>query len=377
MSKCINCGSVSKYISYPLNVCLNCLRNEFEKVKLQVELVHRKVRAEFGVPEKAPKNPIGVPCRICVHECRIGVGEVSYCGLRINPVRNSIISNGVNREGKIIGGSANSANVSWYYDQLPTNCVADWVCPAGTGCGYPEYAYIDGPEYGYKNLAVFSHACTFDCLFCQNWHFRVSTFKKDRLTAQELANAVDSRTACICYFGGDPTPQLPHAILASRLARRKKRNRLLRICWETNGSMNPKLLDVMVEISLESGGCIKFDMKAWSESVHLGLCGISNKRTLENFARVAERIKDRPTPPLLIASTLLIPGYIDAEEVRNIAKFIANLNPAIPYSLLAFHPQFYMPNLPTTSKKQAEECKQAAIEAGINRVNIGNIHLLV
>ncbi|MEE8618654.1 MAG: hypothetical protein V3S84_00830 [Dehalococcoidales bacterium] len=46
--------------------------------------------------------------------------------------------------------------------------MADWVCPAGTGAGYPDFAYRAGVEYGYKNLAVFYHACSFDCLFYQN-----------------------------------------------------------------------------------------------------------------------------------------------------------------------------------------------------------------
>jgi len=53
-----------------------------------------------------------------------------------------------------------------------------------------------------------------------------------------LVDAVDNKTSCICYFGGDPTPQLPFAIRASRLALEKKKNRILRICWESNGTMN-------------------------------------------------------------------------------------------------------------------------------------------
>lgn len=76
----------------------------------------------------------------------------------------------INKERRLVGANANKGNVSWYYDPLPTNCVAAWVCPAGTGAGYPEYAYSRGVEYGYKNLAVFYQASSFDCLFCQNWN---------------------------------------------------------------------------------------------------------------------------------------------------------------------------------------------------------------
>jgi pyruvate formate lyase activating enzyme len=254
--------------------------------------------------------------------------------------------------------------------------VADWVCPGGTGAGYPTYAYACGPEYGYKNLAVFYHACTFDCLFCQNWHFRLRSLERPATSDEELVAAVDAATACICYFGGDPTPQLPHAIRVSKLARERNRGRILRICWETNGSMHRALLRAMADLSLESGGCIKFDLKAWDEGLHLALCGVSNRHTLANLAWLADYTRGRPQPPPLVVSTLLVPGYVDAEEVGHIARFIASLDPEMPYSLLAFYPQFLMKDLPTTSLAHAREALEAARAAGLRRVHIGNIHLL-
>ena len=84
----------------------------------------------------------------------------------------------------------------------------------------------------------------------------------------------------------------------------------------------------------------------------------------------------RPSPPLLIANTLLVPGYIDPKEVAAIAGFIADLNPDIPYSLLAFHPQFLMSDLPVTSRNMGDQCCRAARDAGLNNVRIGNVHLL-
>jgi len=140
--------------------------------------------------------------------------------------------------------------------------------------------------------------------------------------------------------------------------------------------MNPELLEEMVGLSLTSGGCIKFDIKAWNESLHTALCGVSNKRTKKNFEWVAQWIKKRPEPPLLIASTLLIPGYIDEEEVREISKWIASLNPEIPYALLAFYPQFFFKDLSTTSRSMAFHCKEVAEGEGLRRVRIGNLHLL-
>jgi len=110
--------------------------------------------------------------------------------------------------------------------------------------------------------------------------------------------------------------------------------------------------------------------------LHIALTGVSNRQTLENFRWLAQFIEKRPDPPLLIASTLLVPGYIDGEEIFQLSKFIASLNPTIPYSLLAFYPDFEMNDLPTTSRQLAEECLSAAHSAGLKRVHLGNIHLL-
>jgi len=378
--KCINCSKESNLISKFLGICLDCIRNDFQKVRPHLEEVHQQSRKKFNLPAKPPKDEKGVKCKICTNECLIPEGERGYCGLRKNV------------DGKLVhlAGTAEKGILDWYYDPLPTNCVAEWVCSGGR---VP-------PHSGYKNLAVFYRACTFNCLFCQNWHFRqtridtnIRTNSRESfirghscLSAEELVRLwrIDEKTYCVCYFGGDPTPQIGHALATSRIILRKKNmlpQKRVRICWETNGSMNQGLLKEVALVTSESGGCIKFDLKTYNENLNLALCGVSNRRTLENFAYLNEWIKDKSRlnggEPFLIASTLLVPGYIDTEEVYKIAKFIAQLNSEIPYSLLAFYPQFFMPDLPVTSRKQAEECYEAAKRAGLKNINLGNVHLLL
>jgi len=363
MGVCRNCGAFSPLISGAMGVCLPCLRAGFEGLDDHLNEVHRKSRERFSLPGAPPRDQNGITCSLCANACRIAEGHVGYCGVR------SV------HGGKITGGTA-KANVEWYHDPLPTNCVADWVCPGGTGSGYPRFAHARGPEYGFKNLAVFYNGCSFNCLYCQNWHFRERARMEGRAPAAELAGCVDEKTSCICYFGGDPTPHLIHSINTAKKAMHQHGDRIVRVCWETNGSMNPGLLSKAVDIALVSGGCIKFDLKAWTENLHLALCGVPNGRTLDNFGIVAHHIDKRPKVPLLVASTLLVPGYIDAEEVFRIASFISGWSPDIPYSLLGFSPQFMMSDLPTTTKGQAGECLEAAREAGLRRVRIGNAHLL-
>jgi len=93
----------------------------------------------------------------------------------------------------------------------------------------------------------------------------------------------------------------------------------------------------MAELALESGGIIKVDLKAIDPNLHLALTGSSNEWTLENVGYLASLISRRPELPGLTISTLLVPGYIDAAEVKGIAGYLAELTPSIPYSVVAFH----------------------------------------
>jgi len=362
--KCLNCGKESLLVSSTLGVCVECIREEFDEVKFLIEKAHKKTREAFDLPPVPPAEEKGLRCKLCLNECSIPPGQKSFCGLREN------------KKNKLEGASLSAGYLDWYFDNLPTNCVASWICAGGSEKGYPEFSYKKGPEYGYKNLAIFYYGCSFNCLFCQNWHWRENPIAKKAISPEKLVDVIDRKTSCICFFGGDPSCQITHSLKVAHLAREKTEGRIMRICWETNGSVSPEFLDEMAEISLESGGCIKFDLKAWNEETHLALCGVSNKRTLENFKYLASFIEKRKKPPFLIASTLLVPGYVDENEVKGIAGFISSLNPEIPYTLLCFYPQFYMHDLPTTSKSHAEKCLEAARKEGLKNVRIGNIHLL-
>jgi len=352
-------------VSRALGVCGECIRKG--EGSGQVRRAHARSRERFGLPAEVPRDPDGARCGLCVNDCRIPPGGKGCCGLRTN------------RDGKLVhlAGTPERGIVEWYYDPLPTNCVGAWCCPGGTGAGYPEYSNArKGPEYGYKNLAVFYGSCSFDCLFCQNWHYRrQSRALGPVMSAEELADKVDDKTSCICYFGGDPAPQMAHAIRTSELALEMAGGKILRICFETNGSMSRPLLKKAAALSMETGGLIKFDLKAWDENLNMALTGVTNRQTLENFQWLAEYGRQRREPPFLIASTLLVPGYVDAVEVEKIARFIAGLDPSIPYSLLAFHPQYLMADMPATSRKQAEECLAVARKY-LENVRIGNVHLL-
>lgn len=371
MGKCSVCNAQGVEISGNLGVCLACIRQRPEEALAVVREVRRRSREAFGLEPSPPRDEGGLFCGLCANMCKIGRGKRGFCGLVFN----------INGRLVRYGGTPDAGVLEWYYDPLPTNCVAWWFCAGCTGAGYPKYAYSSrGPELGYYNLAVFYGACSYDCLYCQNWHYRHNAAKIEPvMSAESLAARADKKVSCVCYFGGDPSPQMPHAIKTSELAmeRARKEGRIMRICWETNGYMLKKFAERAAELSLESGGNVKFDLKTSDDCLNKALCGVSNEPTLENFEMIGTRFFEaRPELPILTASTLLVPGYVNAEEVGRIAEFIASIDPRIPYTLLAFHPQYVMNDLPTTRRKHAMECLETAREAGLEQVRIGNVHLL-
>ncbi len=338
-----------KVLSKILPYCSECIRKDFNSLLPEITKIHKETRKSFNLPEKIPDDPNGINCSVCVNKCKIGNNNKGYCSVRKNI------------DGKIFGPDDEWAYVDWYHDPLPTNCVADWVCEGNK-------------DYGYKNLAVFYEGCTFNCLFCQNWQFKE---RKNRATIMEIAQYADPLTSCICYFGGDPTPFARHTIALSKEILERKRTKKFRVCWETNGSVATVLMKEWVEIALATNGCIKIDLKTFSEELNIALCGVSNKNTKENIKIVADYIKKRERPPILVASTLLIPGYIDEYEITAMAKFLSSINTEIPWSFLGFYPHFYFNDLPQTSRKQADLALKIAENYGMKNTRIGNIHLLI
>jgi len=231
--RCSLCAREGPLISGALGLCLDCIRRRLEAALRIAETVHADTRHAFDLPAVAPRTAGGLKCPLCARQCEIGQEERGYCGLRTVRGRRLVH----------LAGTAGRGILEWYRDPLPTNCVADWVC-AGRHRG------------GFHNLAVFYASCTLDRLFCQNWHFRETRpAREPGISAAELAGRANARTFCVCFFGGDPASQMPHALTAAR--------RLCEggavVCWETAGTSHPRLTDRALQISLESGGCVTFD----------------------------------------------------------------------------------------------------------------------
>jgi pyruvate formate lyase activating enzyme len=295
-----------------LGICVECAKSE--RAMELVDKIHSK-------PAAPVKN-----CKLCANECK----------------------------GFALCGRPFYGNLTYYEDPLPTNCCNSWFCKGSKLIG--------------TNLAVFYYGCNFDCVFCQNWsHKNVNRYFVD---LEELLEAAkNERVKCICHFGGSPEPQLPFALKFSRKALELRED--LMICWEWNGAGNSALALKAAELSSKSDGTVKFDLKAWSKPLHLLLTGRDNDRVKRNFELIGKRF-----PEVLSATTLLVPYYVDEAEIEGIASFIASVDEKIPYSLLVFHPDYMLKDLPVTPRDQVIGCYKAA-KKHLKNVNVGNLHLLV
>ncbi len=367
MRKCKLCG---KHLAANiLEVCYNCIKKDFEKALPYINKAHKVARSPFNLPSSIPSE--GLPCNFCGNSCRIST--IGFCGLterRDNKIK------------RIVSKDAGLGVI--YEDPHPTNCVASYWCAGGSDAGYPKYSVLPSPEIGYLNAAIFIASCSYSCLFCQNyeWLDIVSEKRIQYLIFRgEIVEKIkkNRRITCVCWFGGDPCtkPEFVYRVSKDLRECAENENRILRICLETNGNFRWEWLKNIAELSLNSGGGIKFDLKFPRDSMlNLAICGVSNENSYKNFEKLGRLYDKRLEVPFLRASTLLIPHYITVNDIKEIAEFIASIDTTIPYCLLAYYPTYHMRDIGFTSKEFALQCYKAARKVGLENVRIGNVHLL-
>jgi len=377
MGECKFCGKKSILISDILQICRDCiLYKNWNDVKKHIQKIHSEVRKLENLPSNPPKiqDPhIKYFCKLCINECSLNENNTSYCGLR-NIKRDT--------DGTLPIPNKSRGYMHGDIDPNPTNCCSAWFCPAGTSNGYPKYSNFNCPEYGTYSYAAFLYGCTFSCLFCQNASHKYFSMKNIRSADSIIKDIINNKNiTCICFFGGTPEAQLPFTINISEKLIQKINSenieRKMRICFEWNGSGNRDLVEKCMKIALKTGGNIKFDLKTFNERLNIALCGISNKRTLENFKFLTKKYfgSREEDMPEINACTLLVPGYVNKDEVKLIAESISKINTKIPYSLLIFHGDYQMRDLPITSKDQVLNCLDVAKQY-LENVHLGNKFLL-
>lgn len=167
----------------------------------------------------------------------------------------------------------------------------------------------------------------------------------------------------LAFTGGDLTcnPQY-YAQAAEKI--KIATNEKLWVLVETNGYA---LTKTNLKI-LRDGGVDSFwlDIKAYDEKSYQKLCGTSNATVLECLSHIIDL--DFTVEVL----TLFIPESVETDQHRQIARLIADVDPSIPTTLLAFFPSYKLKEHRSPTFDDMMTSYRVFKAEGIENLRLGN-----
>ncbi|MDT8272621.1 MAG: AmmeMemoRadiSam system radical SAM enzyme [Desulfomonilia bacterium] len=276
-----------------------------------------------------------VQCGLCHHTCRISDGSFGLCGVRQN-----------------VDGTL--------YTRVYGQSVSSNVDPVEKK---PLYHFLPGTDA----FSIATLGCNFRCDFCQNWKIAQEFNHDDEhlpgiFLPPELVvtNALECKCSSIAYTYTEPTIFFEYAYDTARLAREQG---LFNI-FVTNGYMTPEALET-VRPFLDA---CNVDLKSFSDEFYRTIC----KARLEPVLDMIRRIHHSGIWIEVI--TLVIPGGNDTnEELSAIARFIADIDPSIPWHISRFHPAYKVRSTPATPYETLKKAHEIGKTQGLRFVYLGNV----
>ncbi len=276
-----------------------------------------------------------VLCRLCHHQCRIGDGKRGLCGVREN--HSGIL-------------------FSLVYGRV----VAEHVDPI-------EKKPLFHFQPSSTSYSISTVGCNFRCLHCQN--YEISQYPhaeggdivgRPRSPEVIVDAAVAAGCSSISYTYVEPTIFYEFAYDCASLARRRG----LKNVFVSNGYMGTEAARGLAEVF----DGINIDIKAFSEKFYKQVCKAKLAPVLENVRLLYE------LGLWVEITTLIIPGWNDsADEIREIARFIKEVDAGIPWHVTAFHPTYKMLDKPPTPAVSLRQAMEIGYEEGLRFVYCGNI----
>jgi pyruvate-formate lyase-activating enzyme len=172
----------------------------------------------------------------------------------------------------------------------------------------------------------------------------------------------------IAFTGGDLACQPDYYAEAAQTIKEAAGQNMW-VLLETNGyALTTHNLDI-----LKDGGIDAFwlDIKAYDPQIYKKLCGTSNKTVLESIQLSYD------ADFVLEILTLYIPGWVETDQHTAIAQLIAQTNPSIPTTLLAFFPTYQLSQARPPSLNEMIQSAHAMQEQGLTNLRLGNIGVFV
>jgi pyruvate formate lyase activating enzyme len=225
----------------------------------------------------------------------------------------------------------------------------------------PLFHYLPGTNA----LSLAAAGCNFECRFCQNW--RIAQYRPEQVDSYFLPPekvvelAKDRGSPTVAYTYSEPVVFYGYMYDIAKLARKEGVGGAM----ISNGFINEEpLKDLCQHLT-----AVKVDLKAFTEDFYKDYCSGELKPVLDTLVTLK---KIGIWHEIVV---LLIPTLNDGEkEIKAMSKWIMdNLGPDVPIHFTRFHPTYKIKNLPPTPKQSLERARNAAMEAGLHYVYIGNL----
>jgi pyruvate-formate lyase-activating enzyme len=163
------------------------------------------------------------------------------------------------------------------------------------------------------------------------------------------------------FTGGDVTCKPQFYCECAKLIKKETK---LWVLIETNGyGLTPNNLDALAQAGVDS---FWLDVKAYDKKVHKWLTGCSNERIL----RLPNEIVKREF--VLEVLSLYIPNLVEEDQIYEIAKIVADVDDEIPFTILAFFPEFKMMKFRSPSVHEMINAYTLVKGIGLKNVRLGN-----
>lgn len=279
-----------------------------------------------------------VECYLCPTLCRLKEGGIGSCGVRVNH-----------------GGEL----YTYTYGSLVSVAI-DPVEKKPLFHFYP----------GHRTLTIATPGCNLHCMGCQNWEISQvpkgevlrNGFFEERYVPPEVIVDKALREGCtsVSYSYSDPTIFVEYMMDVARLAREKG----LKNIMVTAGYIN---LEPLEEVD-EYVDAYSIDLKFFSDESYRRYSKGRLEPVLEAIKFLFRRGK------WIELTTLLVPRYLDENQIRKIAEWIGKeLAPWAPWHLSRFFPYYKATALPPTPVEDLEKAYRIGKETGLEYVYVGNL----
>ncbi|MCE5213692.1 MAG: radical SAM protein [Methanobacterium sp.] len=171
----------------------------------------------------------------------------------------------------------------------------------------------------FKRANLHNYGCNFNCTWC-SYKLGNQTVPNKFLDLKKIKEVLSELDIERVHFVGGESSTYPLLYEVADFA--KNNLGIYTKIGHSNGyNLPPKNIDA-----------ISVSIKSLSEDFYIKYTGMSNKPVLQNFQKAHQM------GIMVDASSVYIPGQVDYDEIEEIARFIADIDPNIHYHITGYIP---------------------------------------